>query len=124
MQIVRTYSEDVFAVSAIEDRRETLAGVHGKLRDARRLWYWDVDEGYYAASLSELAQRGPSKPGSRKFPAAVDSIEVEQIVEVLPVTDQAAAAINAVPIWTAYDEGDWAETRLRSRVLVIQNRRW
>ena len=96
MQIVRTYSAGVFAVSAIEDRRETLAGVHGKLRDARRLWYWDG-----AASLSELAQRGPSKPGSCKFPVSVDGIEVEQIVEVLPVTDHAAAAINAVPIWTA-----------------------
>ena len=105
MQIVRTYSGGVFAVSAIEDRRETLNGsiwqvstvdVHGKLRDARRLWYWDGAE-----SLSELAQRGPSNPGSCKFPVAVDGIEVEQIVEVLPVTDQAAAAINAVPIWTA-----------------------
>jgi len=96
MQIVRTDSEGVFAVSAIEDRRKTLAGVHGKLRDARRLRYWDG-----AASLSELALRGPSNPGSCKFLVAVDSIEVEQIIEVLPVTDHAAAAINAVPIWTA-----------------------
>ena len=96
MQIVRTYSAGVFAVDSIEDRRETLAGVHGKLRNARRLWYWDG-----AASLSELATRGTSKPKTCKFPAAVDGIEVEQIIETLPVTDAAAASIDAVPVWSA-----------------------
>ena len=94
MLIVRTYSAGVFAVSAIEDRRETLAGVHGKLRDARRLWYWDG-----AASLSELAQRGPSKPGSCKFPVAVPSVTLTEAIEILDVTPEAEASIKAVPEW-------------------------
>ena len=96
MLIVRTYSAGVFAADIIEDRRETLAGVHGKLINARRLWYWDG-----AASLSELATRGTSKPANCKFPRAVPSIEVEQIIETLPVSEQAAASINSVPIWSA-----------------------
>ena len=96
MQIVRTYSAGVFAVDSIEDVQYTLTGKHGVLRNARRLWYWDG-----AASLSELASRGTSKPKNCKFPAPVDGIEVEQIIETLPVSEAAAASINSVPIWSA-----------------------
>ena len=96
MQIVRTYSAGVFAVSAIEDVQYTVTGKHGRLRNARRLWYWDG-----AASLSELAERGTSKPKTCKFPAPVDGVEVEQIIETLPVSAAAEASINAVPVWSA-----------------------
>jgi len=65
------------------------------LRDARRLWYWCG-----AASLSELAIRGPSAPESCKFPAPVPEVLLLEVIEVLAVTDQARAIIEAVPIWT------------------------
>jgi hypothetical protein len=93
MQIVRTYSAGVFAVSGIDNRSED--GKRGTLRNARRLWYWSG-----AASLSELASRGTSNPSGCKFPATVDGIDVTEIIEVLPVSTQAEASINSVPIWS------------------------
>jgi len=89
--IVRTYSAGVF-FAEIESRN----GKEGVLRNARRLWYWDG-----AASLSELAQRGTSKPSKCKFPVAVDRVQLTEIIEVLDVTAEAAATIDAVPIWSA-----------------------
>ena len=94
MLIVRTFSAGVFAVRAIEDR--SADGKRGTLRDARRLWYWDG-----AASLSELADKGTSKPRTCKFPVSVDSIEVTEIIEVLPVSNDAELSISSVPIWSA-----------------------
>lgn len=50
--IVRTYSAGVFA-----GELETKDGREVTLMNARRLWYWTG-----AASLSQLAQEGTSKP--------------------------------------------------------------
>ncbi|HLP42023.1 MAG TPA: hypothetical protein VK465_10990 [Fibrobacteria bacterium] len=89
-KIVRTYSAGVF-FGVVESRN----GKEAALTDARRLWYWDG-----AASLSELAVRGTSKPGNCKFPVAVPRVELTEVIEVLDVTDEAAANIEAVPVWS------------------------
>jgi hypothetical protein len=87
--IVRTYSAGVFA-GYLESRN----GKEGVMRDARRIWYWAG-----AASLSQLAVDGTSKPADCKFPVAVDRIELTEIIEVLSVTEKAKASIASVPIW-------------------------
>ena len=59
--MVRTYSAGVFA--------GTLKSRDGKevvLNDARRIWFWDG-----AASLSQLATEGTTKPQNCKFPGPV-----------------------------------------------------
>ena len=66
------------------------------LANARRLWYWAG-----AASLSQLAMEGTSKPGSCKFPIAMDLITVLGVIEIIDVTPQARASIEAVPVWKA-----------------------
>ncbi len=67
------------------------------LTNARRVWYWDG-----AASLSELANEGPSKPKACKFPAPTEGDHVILgVIEVLPVTTRALAALDAVPVWTS-----------------------
>ena len=67
------------------------------LRGARRVYYWSG-----AATLSELATRGPSKPESCKFPAPTEGEHVILgVCEVIPVTKKALAALEEVPIWTA-----------------------
>lgn len=93
-KIVRTYSAGVFAGDLEEDSRSA-DGKRGIVRNARRLWYWSG-----AASLSELAQRGTSKPKQCKFPAPVDCIELTEIIEVLDVAPEARASIDAVPVWS------------------------
>ena len=88
-QIVRTRSAGVFAGEVIER-----AGMEVKIKNARRLWYWAG-----AASLSQLAQSGTTKPKECKFPECVDSIIVTEAIELLDVTEAARASIEAVPIW-------------------------
>ena len=66
--IVRTYSAGVFA-GELESRK----GQEVVMRNARRLWYWDG-----AASLSQLAMEGTSKPQNCKFPCEVDRVRSEE----------------------------------------------
>lgn len=89
--IVRTYSAGVFA-GVLESR----VGQEVVLMNARRLWYWAG-----AASLSELAVSGTSQPKKCKFPTAVSRVELLQAIEILDVTSQARASIEAVPVWSA-----------------------
>ena len=66
-----------------------------ELLQARRIRYRD-----WASSLSELAQRGTSKPENCKFPCEVDSIELTEVIEVLSMTEEARLSIKNVAIWT------------------------
>ena len=72
------------------------AGQIVTLSNARRLWYWSG-----AASLSELAIRGPSNPAKCKFPAAVPEVTILDAIEIIPCTVAAVKAIAGVPEWTA-----------------------
>lgn len=87
--IVRTYTAGVFA-GELSVRK----GKEVTLQNARRLWYWAG-----AASLSQLAQSGTSRPSECKFPCAVDSITLTEAIEILAVTEAARASIAAVPVW-------------------------
>lgn len=87
--IVRTYSAGVFA-GELESRK----GREVVMRNARRIWYWAG-----AASLSQLAMEGTSKPNECKFPIAVDRVELLEAIEIIDVTPQAKASIELVPVW-------------------------
>ena len=89
--IVRTFSAGCFAGTLVKrvGKEVTLTGV-------RRLWVWAG-----AATLSELAQRGTSKPNECKFPVAVDRILVTEAIEIIDVTKDARKSIEGVPVWTA-----------------------
>ena len=87
--IVRTYSAGVF-FGTLSER----AGKEAILKDARRLWYWDG-----AASLSQLAVDGPSKPQNCKFPVSVSEILLTEVIEIIPTTEKAAESIEGVQIW-------------------------
>lgn len=92
--IVRTNSAGVFA-GELEKKTTNIAGFFECiLRKSRRIWYWDG-----AASLSQLATDGTSKPENCKFPCEVDREELAQGIEIITVTDKAMASIKGVPIW-------------------------
>lgn len=88
-KIVRTNRAGVF-FGKIEKRD----GSTVVLSNARRLWYWEG-----AASLSELAQYGTANVSGCKFPCAVDEVELLDVIEILSVTEVAAASIDKVPEW-------------------------
>lgn len=89
--IVRARSAGVFA--GYLEKKE---GDEVTLRNVRRLWYWDG-----AASCSELAQKGVSKPQNCKFPSANTKILIKEWIEILPATEQAKKSIEGVKAWQA-----------------------
>ncbi len=90
--IARTYSAGVFA-GELENR----VGKEVVLTNSRRLWYWAG-----AASLSEAAVRGFSRPNDCKFPVAVSRVELTEVIEVLDCTPEAEASIKGIPEWSAH----------------------
>lgn len=87
--IVRTFSAGVFA-GYIKSRN----GQEVEILNARRLWYWEG-----AASLSQLAMEGVSKPDKCKFPCEVYSITVTQAIEILECTKKSFESIKGVKEW-------------------------
>lgn len=87
--MVRTQSAGVFA-GTVESRE----GKEVYLTDARRIWYWDG-----AASLSQLATSGTSRPQNCKFPAPVPEVLLTEAIEIIPISDQARKSIAGVPEW-------------------------
>ena len=87
--IVRTYSAGVFAgyLHSRQDREVVLI-------NARRIWRWEG-----AASLSQLAMEGTSKPSECKFPQEVNRVELLEAIEILDVTEEARLSIKSVPTW-------------------------
>ena len=89
--IVRTRSAGVFAGNLKSYDNQVRESV---LTNARRLWYWAG-----AASLSQLAVSGTSRPKDCKFPVAVPSVTLAEVIEILDVTPEAETSIKAVPVW-------------------------
>jgi hypothetical protein len=88
--MVRTYSAGVFA-GTVKERN----GKEATLTNARRIWYWKG-----AASLSQLATDGTSEPKNCKFPTPVEEVLLTEVIEIIPITEKAAASIESVPVWT------------------------
>lgn len=69
-------------------------GSEAVLTDVRRLWYWDG-----AASLSQMAMEGVSKPRACKFSVTVPEMTVLGVIELIPCTEQAVKSILEVATW-------------------------
>jgi hypothetical protein len=89
--IIRTRSAGVFA-GVLKSYK---AG-EAILENARRIWYWSG-----AASLSQLAVDGTSKPNECKFPVTVKEIILPEVIEVIPTTAKARESISSVKVWSA-----------------------
>lgn len=88
--IVRADRAGVFA-GQLKER----TGDEVVLCNARRLWYWEG-----AASLSQLAREGVSKPEMCKFPVTLPELIVLGVIEIIPMSDEAKASIDSVPVWS------------------------
>ena len=87
--IVRGDRSGVFyGTLAEKDGREV------KLENCRRLWYWDG-----AASISQIANEGVTKPANCKFTVAVKEIGILDAIEIIPCTEEAIKNIEEVPVW-------------------------
>ena len=66
------------------------------MTNVRRLWYWDG-----AASLSQMAVDGVSKPYNCKFTVTVPEMTILGVIEITPCTDKAIRSIEGVAEWRA-----------------------
>ena len=66
------------------------------LNECRRLWQW-----FGAASLSQAAMEGFSRPTECKFPPATSGHVILGVIEVIPVTNKAVTCIQRIPSWRA-----------------------
>lgn len=87
--IIRCDRAGVF-YAEIKERR----GSEADLVNSRRLWYWDG-----AASLSQLATEGVTRPERCKFTVTVPSMTVLGVIEVIPCTEAAVKSIDGVRVW-------------------------
>jgi len=87
--IVRADRAGVFA-GTLADKQ----GSEVVMENARRIWYWDG-----AASLSQMAINGVSKPENCKFPAALARILVLGVIEIIPCTMEAQKSLEGVKVW-------------------------
>ncbi len=69
-------------------------GTEVKLNNCRRLWYWDG-----AASISQLAVDGTTRPTNCKFTVTVDEIIITDAIEIIACTEKAADKIEKVAEW-------------------------
>lgn len=65
-----------------------------KLTNCRRIWYWDG-----AASISQLATEGVTRPSNCKFTVTVDEIIIMDAIEIIACTDKASKIIEGVKEW-------------------------
>lgn len=91
--IVRCQSAGVFCAQVVKRSKD---GLQATLKDSRRIWYWAG-----AASLSQLAVDGTSRPDQCKFPVAMPEQEVTGVLELIPVSEKAKATIDSVRVWQA-----------------------
>lgn len=91
--IIRASRAGVF-FGTLRDKQYTPAGVEVKLENSRRIWYW-----HGAASLSQLATEGVKVPERCKFTVVVPSHIVEQVIEIIPCSEEAVKSIENVRVW-------------------------
>ena len=91
--LIRTRSAGVFA-GYLKNQIDTVSGLKVTITSVRRIWYWAG-----AASLSQLAVQGTTKPNECKFPVEVPSIDLPEVIEILDVSEKAQKSIKNVPIW-------------------------
>lgn len=91
--IVRCKEAGAF-YGVITRKENTPAGVIVEMEECRRLWYWDG-----AASLSQMALEGVKRPSECKFTAPISQITLIGVIEIIPVTQEAEANLNAVAVW-------------------------
>ena len=88
--IVRANSAGVFAGEFVDKENDAV-----ELKNMRRIWYWEG-----AASLSQLAESGTSKPNECKFPEVVSGpVILQNVIEIICCTEKAKISIEGVPVW-------------------------
>lgn len=91
--LVRSYAAGVH-FGYLAEETFTPSGKVVKLVKTRRVWYWDG-----AASLSQMALEGVSKPQNCKISVEVSENEIVNVIETLPLTEKALDSLYKIAPW-------------------------
>lgn len=91
--LIRSVASGVF-FGYLKSEKFTESGKVVVLKNARRVYQW-----YGAATLSQLAIDGTSRPNDCKFPEAVNEIEIVNVIETIELTEKAKNSLNSVKVW-------------------------
>ncbi len=91
--IIRSYAAGVH-FGLLKNEKFTKSGKVVTLLKSRRVWYWDG-----AASLSQMAVEGVKKPDNCKFTMELESIEIVNVVETIPIMEKALLNLQKVAVW-------------------------
>jgi len=69
-------------------------GQECKMKNVRKIFYWNG-----AASLEQLSAEGTKKPSDCKFTMVVDEVQVFDLIQIIPCTEQAIKSIDGVTVW-------------------------
>jgi len=91
--IIRSYGAGVF-LGYVKERKTEANGINVILVNAKRIYYWSG-----ACSLTQLAIDGTKDPNNCKITEAVAIEEIANVIEIIPVTSNAAKSLDKVEIW-------------------------
>ena len=91
--LIRSYAVGVH-FGYLKKEEFTSSGKVVTLINTRRVWYWDG-----AASLSQMALEGVTKPDNCKFSVILPENEIVNVVETIPLTEKACNNLYQVKIW-------------------------
>jgi len=91
--LIRSYASGVH-IGLLKSQQDTLSGKNVVLLNSRRVYYWDG-----AATLSQLAMEGSTKPQNCKLTMEVNEIEIMNVIEIIPLTEKALNCFNLIKTW-------------------------
>ena len=87
--IVRTNRAGVF-YGEIAERN----GTEVKMRNVRKVFYWSG-----AAAIEQLAIEGTKRPNDCKITMEVNDMEVFDMIQIIPCTEEAMKSLDGVRVW-------------------------
>jgi len=91
--LIRSYASGVH-YGYLKSEQFTQSGKVVTLLNSRRIWCW-----YGAASLSQLAMEGVKDSSQSKISMIVNSIEIVNVIETIPLTQKALSNLDGVKVW-------------------------
>lgn len=90
--IIRATNAGVFYGEV--DLEKDVKGQTVTIHNCRRIYYWEG-----AATISQIALEGVKVPRECKFTVYVPTIIVNEVIEIIPCTDDAIKSIEGVEVW-------------------------
>lgn len=91
--MIRSYAAGVH-FGFLKSEKFTESGKVVVLEKTKRVFYWAG-----AASLSQLSAEGSKKPNECKISMEVESNEIVNVIETIPMTESAIKNLNDITAW-------------------------